>query len=85
MKAVGSPTWILLQEVMAVAGAPVDDGTGLAGTDDFELQWSNELAPSGDRPSFFTALQEQLGLRLERRPITADVFVFDRLERAGPN
>ena len=85
MKAVGSPMWILLQEVIAVAGAPVDDATGLAGTYDFELQWSNELAPSGDRPSFFTALQEQLGLRLERRPITADVFVVDRLERAGPN
>ena len=56
----------LLQEVIAVAGAPVDDGTGLAGTYDFERLQSNELAPSGDPPSFFTALQEQLGRRLER-------------------
>ena len=85
MKAVGSPLWSLLQEVIAVAGGPVDDATGLAGTYDFELLWSNELAPSDDRPSFFTALQEQLGLRLERRSVTEEVFVVDRLERAGPN
>ena len=85
MKAVGSPLWSLLKEVIAVAGGPVDDATGLAGTYDFELLWSNELAPSDDRPSFFTALQEQLGLRLERRSVTEEVFVVDRLERAGPN
>ena len=64
MKAAGAPMWILLQEVVAVAGAPVDDATGLAGTYDFELVWSNELAPAGDRPSFLMALQEQLGRRL---------------------
>jgi len=77
--------WILLQEVIAVAGAPVDDTTGLGGTYDFELLWSNELAPSGDPPSFVTALQEQLGLRLERHSVSDEVFVVDRLERAGPN
>ena len=75
MKAVGSPMWILFQEVIAVTGAPVDDATGLAGTYDFELVWSNELAPADNRPSFVTALQEQLGLRLERRPVTEEVFV----------
>jgi uncharacterized protein (TIGR03435 family) len=85
MKVVGSPIWSLLQEAIAVVGAPVADETGLAGTYDFELRWSQESAPSDDRPSFFTALQEQLGLRLERRRVTDEVFVVDRVERASQN
>ena len=48
------------------AGArPVLDHTGLKGTYNFTLKWSSELTdPGGDAPSFFTAIQEQLGLRL---------------------
>jgi bla regulator protein blaR1 len=39
--------------------------------------------PSG--PSVFSALQEQLGLRLEVRKVPADVFVIDHLERPAEN
>ena len=85
MTAVGAPMWNLLQLVIAKVGAPVSDDTGLAGPYDFELRWSNEVAPSDDRLSIYTALQEQLGLKLERRRVTTEVLVVDRLERPTPN
>ncbi len=49
------------------AGRPVIDKTGLTGKYDFELQWAPGDAPAADgsAPSIFTAVQEQLGLKLE--------------------
>ena len=85
MTAFGAPMWNLLQLVIAKAGAPVSDETGLTGTYDLQLRWSNEVAPADDRPSIFTALQEQLGLKLERRRVTTEVMVVDRMERPTPN
>ena len=81
----GAPMWNLLQVVIAKVGAPVSDETGLTGTYDMQLRWSNEIAPGDDRPSIYTALQEQLGLRLERRRVTTEVLVVDRLERPTPD
>ena len=85
MTAVGAPVWTLLQLVISKVGAPVSDETGLTGTYDLQLRWSNEVAPADDRPSIVTALQEQLGLRLERRRVSTDVFVVDRFERPTPD
>ena len=85
IKAHGAPIWNLLQAATAVTGAPVSDQTGLTGTYDFELRWCNGLDPCDDRPSFFTALQERLGLRLERQLVDEDVFVVDRLDRPDPD
>lgn len=85
MSAVGAPVWNLLQLVIGKVGAPVSDETGLTGTYDFQLKWSNEVAPSDDRQSIYTALQDQLGLKLERRRVTTEVVVVDRLERATPD
>ena len=76
---------MLLQVVVNHVAAPVSDETGLTGRYDIDMQWSNEVAPSDDRPSIYTALQEQLGLKLERRRVTTDVLVVDRLERATPD
>ena len=80
--AAGTPIWSLLQLVIAKVGAPVSDETGLAGTYDFRLRWSNDVAPADDRLSIYAALQDQLGLKLERRRVTTEVVVVDRLERA---
>ena len=85
MTANGAPIWSLLQLVISKVGAPVSDETGLTGTYDFQLRWSNEVAPGDDRLSIYTALQEQFGLRLERRRVTTEVVVVDRLERATPD
>jgi uncharacterized protein (TIGR03435 family) len=54
---------------------------------DFDLKWSppNAPTPDPDRPSIFTALQEQLGLRLDATTGPVEVLVIDRLERLIPD
>jgi uncharacterized protein (TIGR03435 family) len=85
MRAVGTPMWSLVQLVISQVGAPVSDETQLAGTYDFDLRWSNEVAPPDDRQTIYTALQEQLGLKLERRRVMDDVLIIDGMERASSN
>jgi uncharacterized protein (TIGR03435 family) len=85
MKMVGAPMRSLAQFVINEVGAPVSDEAQLAGTYDVELRWSNEVAPADDRQTIYTALQEQLGLRLERRRVMVEVLVVDRMERASSN
>ncbi len=81
----GAPLRPVLEEAIGVTGAPVSDETGLTGTYDIEMTWAREPDAAGDRPSFFTALQEQLGLRLDRRRVEVDVFIVERLERPSPD
>ncbi len=65
----------------------VIDKTELAGKYDFELNWTSlqASAEEPDGPSIFTALQEQLGLRLESGKGPAEVLVIDRAERPSKN
>jgi len=80
------------------AGRPGIDRTGLDGFYDLELEWSSDLglrrAPldaagaaelSADGLSLFTAVQEQLGLRLEAGRGPVDVIIIDRAEPPTPN
>jgi uncharacterized protein (TIGR03435 family) len=65
---------------------PVLDKTGLIGTYDFTLQWSRDDGqqdPNG--PSLFTAVQEQLGLKLESEKAPANIIVIDHVERPSGN
>jgi uncharacterized protein (TIGR03435 family) len=62
-------------------GRRVVDFTGLPGTYDLTLDWENSDAAS-DRPTIFSALREQLGLRLEPRKVSLDVLVVDSVLRA---
>ncbi len=70
----------------------VTDRTGLAGLFDFELKWTPDVIPQvppdapplnidPNGPSIFTALQEQLGLKLESTRGTVDVVIIDRVEK----
>lgn len=75
------------------AGRPVVDKTGLAGTFRIKLTFdraagtrSPEVAPAvGAPPSIFTALPEQLGLRLDASKAMRPALVVERLERPTEN
>jgi uncharacterized protein (TIGR03435 family) len=67
------------------------DKTGLSGLYDIKLQWSTELTAGGDpvrssdRPSISTALQEQLGLKLESSKGPVEMLVIDSVQKPSEN
>jgi len=68
-----------LSALAAISRVVVND-TRLTGAFDFDLEWSPDQ-PASDKPSIFTALQEQLGLKLEAERGPVDVVVIDSVER----
>jgi bla regulator protein BlaR1 len=66
---------------------PVVDGTGLKGIFNFTLDYAPDEAPSSDNagPSIFTALTEQLGLRLDSSKGPVEILVIDHVERPTGN
>ena len=78
----GSPLADLVRGLTRMADRPVVDATGLTGAFDLELKWTpdNAAAPAGGA-SLFTAVQEQLGLRLEPRRAPIDVLVIESAQR----
>ena len=62
-------------------GRQVVDRTGLEGKWDFYVTYAPDDSPERDAPHLFTALQEQLGLKLESARGPVNVFVIDRVER----
>jgi uncharacterized protein (TIGR03435 family) len=85
MKAIGVPIWSVLQLIISEVGAPVSDASQLSGTFDVDFRWSNDLAPSDDLRPIPTALQEQLGLKLEKRRVPVEVFIVDHIEHPTPD
>jgi uncharacterized protein (TIGR03435 family) len=82
-------------------GLPVLDLTGIKGVYELKLEWTpdpsqsknpaegkdNPVESSADPngPSIFTALQEQMGLRLEPRKVPMEIVVVDHIERPSEN
>jgi uncharacterized protein (TIGR03435 family) len=63
---------------------PVLDKTGLTGFYQFDLKYADEVSKTpveNTSPSLFTAVQEQLGLKLESRKGPVEVLVVDRAEK----
>jgi uncharacterized protein (TIGR03435 family) len=83
----------------AVMDKPVVDHTGLTARYDFLLNWTpdeSQFAAMGAKippppddpnapPSLYTALQEQLGLKLDAVKASAEVFVIDHIEKPSAN
>ena len=72
------------------------DRTGISGAFDFTLEFAPQVGPSSQPdaasvsdasgpPSIFTALQEQLGLKLEAQTGPVDVLVIDHVEQPSEN
>jgi uncharacterized protein (TIGR03435 family) len=74
-----------------IGGRLVVDETGLTGKYNFKLTWTPEDrhaavdAPNADGPSLFTAIQEQLGLKLQTQKAPVDCVVIDHIEQPSPN
>lgn len=93
----GQPIAQVVQFLAQFTGRPVYDKTGLTGMYDFNLKWAPEPGGAGpfgppppgappvavdpDAPNIYTAVQEQLGLKLESAKGPVDVIVVDRIER----
>jgi uncharacterized protein (TIGR03435 family) len=72
-----------LSRPMFGLGAPVMNSTGLKGVFDFALDWTPDNAPAEATagPSIVSALQEELGLKLEASKSAVEVLVIDHVER----
>jgi uncharacterized protein (TIGR03435 family) len=66
-----------------ILGHPVVDHSGLTGPYQIDLKWAPDTEATG--PSVFTAIQEQLGLKLEPTHGALEVLVIDRLEKPSEN
>ena len=89
----GCPMSRLIIRLSGLVGAPVVDMTDDKRNFDFSLQWipddmqtrNNSSAPVPDGPSLFTALQEQMGLKLEAKKISVPVLIIDHADLPSEN
>ncbi|MGH9240059.1 MAG: TIGR03435 family protein [Vicinamibacterales bacterium] len=84
----GQPIQTLVDflSVRAYAGGRVVDGTGITRRVDVDLEWTldwKDLLAS--RANLMTALQEQLGLKLENRRLRMPALVIEHIERPSQN
>jgi bla regulator protein BlaR1 len=94
------PVGDLAARLASLTGRPVVDQTGLTGKYDFNLTWIADEIPSpfstagspvaspatdSSGPSIYTALQEQLGLKLEPTKGSVQILVIDHIERPSEN
>ncbi len=91
-----TPITSLAPALARILGTTVTDLSGLAGYFDINLQWTQDETqppPTGDgvpeasldAPSLFTALKEQLGLKLEKGRGPVETIVVDHVEKPSDN
>jgi len=80
-----------------LAGRTVRDKTGIKGNYDFELNFTSGIAalkgsamdstapPDDSKPSIFTALEEELGLKLELTKEPVETYVIEHIEQPSEN
>jgi len=76
----------LISALTQTLGRTVQDRTsGLTGKYDITLEWASEDEASESGASIFTAIQEQLGLKLESTKGMVPCLVVDHVERPSEN
>ena len=78
------PMSMLAIRLAVVLERPVVDMTGDTRAFDIKLKWAPEGSNS-ELPALFTAVDEQLGLKLESRKVPVDAIVIDLAELPGDN
>ena len=97
----GAPMLALANQLGQILGRSVIDKTELQGNYDFKLEWTPDegppgvmRGPGGDGPppaadttgaSIFTAVQDQLGLKLESTKGPVEILVIEKAEKASEN
>jgi uncharacterized protein (TIGR03435 family) len=90
---------LLVNQLSQMLGRTVIDKTGLTGTYDFTLKWAPDPGvlgipadgpdapppPDPDGPSIFTAMQEDLGLKLQSAKGPVEIIVIDHAEKPDAN
>jgi uncharacterized protein (TIGR03435 family) len=86
MRSMAVPVAYLSGNLSTVLGRTVLDKTGLAGKFDYTLSFAPDGAPPDDeRPSLYSALEQQLGLRLESTKGPVEFLVIDHAEKPDAN
>ncbi len=96
IRAANVPLSLLATLLTRMLGRPVVDETKLDGKYDFQLHFdadsihgpdfhAQESVAADGVPSIFTAIQEQIGLRLESAKRSIEVVVIDSIERPAEN
>lgn len=91
-----APMAMLVKVLSGVLGRPVVDHTDLKGKYDLKLEWAEDSTGTGKEgatpqaqepagPSIFTAIQEQLGLKLESTSGPIEIIVIERAEKPSEN
>jgi len=93
-----APMKMLADNLAGTVGRPVVDMTGLTAKYDWKLQWSpdpgtaipgpntsQQQPADAPGPTIFTAVQEQLGLKLETARGPVDTWVIDKIDRPSGN
>lgn len=77
----GIPVTVLASMLARPVGQPVVDKTGITGNYNIVLNFAPEGSTDSTLPSIFTALQEQLGLKLEPQKVPVEMLAIDHLEK----
>jgi uncharacterized protein (TIGR03435 family) len=101
LESTGTTTETLAHILAQQLGRTVEDKTGLTGNYDYTLQWTpddvgtpmggdagpgkGDISPDAGGPTLFTALEEQLGLKLEATKGKVDVIVIDHIDLPTEN
>ena len=83
--AIGITMETFARNLSAAAGRYVVDQSGLTGHYDLQLEFTPEQSADTTGPSLFTAMQEQLGLKLDSQRAPIEVLVIDRIEPPTPD
>ena len=79
------PVRVLTQRVQPFVDRPIIDATGLSGNYEWTMKGAWGPTPPADAPGIFTALQDQLGLKLETRQAPLEVLVVDSVQLPTPD
>jgi bla regulator protein BlaR1 len=100
VQGLGVPMDVMAQMMTDMLGRTVVDNTGLKGVYDFTLKWTPDqgsgagpdagngqpnTTSDSSAPSFFTAVSEQLGLKLKVQSSPVGVIVIDHVDQPTPN